>query len=133
MSAVFADTFHFLALLNPRDRCHRRAQQISTERALDIVTTRAVLLELGDAFAEPPTRVVAAEFLEALEDDPRATIVPLDQQLYADGLALYRDRPDKSWSLTDCISFLVMTGRNITEALTGDHHFEQAGFTILLK
>jgi len=99
---------------------------------LDIVTTRAVLLELGDAFADTATRAIAAEFLQALEDDAGVTIVSLDEQLYAGGLALYRDRPDKSWSLTDCISFVVMRNRGLTDALTGDRHFEQAGFTILL-
>jgi len=49
------------------------------------------------------------------------------------GLELYARRPDKSWSLTDCISFVVMTDRGLTEALTGDHHFEQAGFRALLR
>jgi len=46
---------------------------------------------------------------------------------------LYAERPDKGWSLTDCISFVVMRQQGITQALTGDHHFEQAGFTALLK
>ena len=133
MSAVFADTFYFLALLNPRDRHHQRAHDIPTQRLLDVVTTRAVLLEVGDAFAGLATRAIAAEFLHSLEDDSRVTIVPLDARVYAHGLALYRDRPDKSWSLTDCISFVVMRDRGIAEALTGDHHFEQAGFSVLLK
>jgi predicted nucleic acid-binding protein len=51
----------------------------------------------------------------------------------ARGIQLYDSRPDKQWSLTDCISFVVMQDRGIVEALTGDHHFEQAGFTALLK
>jgi predicted nucleic acid-binding protein len=49
------------------------------------------------------------------------------------GVDLYRRRPDKAWSLTDCISFVVMQREGITEALTGDQHFEQAGFVALLK
>jgi hypothetical protein len=49
------------------------------------------------------------------------------------GLALYAARPDKEWSLTDCVSFLVMQDHGVTEALTADHHFEQAGFVALLK
>ncbi len=49
------------------------------------------------------------------------------------GVDLYARRPDKAWSLTDCISFVVMADRKLTEALTGDHHFEQAGFLALLK
>jgi predicted nucleic acid-binding protein len=61
------------------------------------------------------------------------TIVPLSRSLLEQGLALYEQRVDKEWSLTDCISFIVMKQAGITEALTGDRHFEQAGFTALLK
>ena len=68
-----------------------------------------------------------------LRNDSLVTIVPADKRLYDSGIALYRDRPDKAWSLTDCISFVVMKERGISEALTGDHHFEQAGFVPLLK
>jgi len=60
-------------------------------------------------------------------------VVGLDPHLYQRGINLYAQRPDKEWSLTDCISFVVMSDRGITEALTGDHHFEQAGFRALLK
>ena len=60
-------------------------------------------------------------------------IVPGDDASFHTGLTLYFSRPDKDWSLTDCISFVIMQREGITEALTGDHHFEQAGFNILLK
>ena len=53
-------------------------------------------------------------------------------ELFERGLALYNARPDKEWSLTDCISFVVMADEGLTDALTGDRHFEQAGFTALL-
>ena len=95
-------------------------------------TTRAVLLEVADAFAPPSTRMIAGEFLDALEADPSVTIVELTEALCHRGLALYRDRPDKGWSLTDCISFVVMDDRGLSDALTGDHHFAQAGFVPLL-
>lgn len=75
---------------------------------------------------------MAARFLLALDSDPRAEIVPLSEPLYARGLALYRDRPDKGWSLTDCISFVVMKEMGLSEAFTGDHHFSQAGYVPLL-
>jgi predicted nucleic acid-binding protein len=72
--------------------------------------------------------------LEArMRADPRFTTIPANPQLYDQGLDLYRSRPDKDWSLTDCISFTVMRQRGISEALTGDHHFEQAGFVAILK
>jgi predicted nucleic acid-binding protein len=60
-------------------------------------------------------------------------IVETSGKLFRTGVAFYSRRPDKDWSLTDCISFVVMRDRGITEALTGDHHFEQAGFKALLK
>ena len=132
MREVFADTFHFLALLNPRDRQHAHAAEIATGNDLTVVTTRAVLLEVADALAHAATRAIAAEFLDSLEADPRATILELDEDLYHRGLTLYKDRPDKDWSLTDCISFVVMGDRGVLEALTGDHHFAQAGFIPLL-
>ena len=96
------------------------------------MTTRAVLLEVANTFAGSPNRALAARFLCDLEEDASADIVAIDDTLYARGLALYRGRPDKEWSLTDCISFVVMEDRGIREALTGDHHFAQAGFVPLL-
>ena len=86
---------------------------------------------LADA-AATRARGVAAGLLSRLDSDPRIEVVPLDEPLFARGLVLYRDRPDKAWSLTDCISFAVMEERGIREALTGDCHFAQAGFVPLL-
>ncbi len=70
--------------------------------------------------------------LEALQADPACTIVPPTQTLFDQGVELYAERPDNGWSLTDCISFVVMRKHGITQGPTGDHHFEQAGFTALL-
>lgn len=69
--------------------------------------------------------------LAALRGDPRAVVVSADTELFDRGVMLYTCRADKFWTLTDCISFIVMEDRGIRDALTGDHHFEQAGFTIL--
>ena len=71
---------------------------------------------------------MTAGFLQDMESDPDTIIVKHNDDLYHKGLKLYAERPDKDWSLTDCISFVVMREHQITEALTGDHHFEQAGF-----
>ena len=68
-----------------------------------------------------------------MDDDPDFIVLEADQHLFERGLQLYENRPDKEWSLTDCISFVAMEEMGIAEALTGDHHFEQAGFTALLK
>ena len=132
MSVAFADSFYFLALLNRRDRMHVRAQQIASGRDFRALTTRAVLIEVADALAGTRTRAIAADYLADLERLDSVEIVPLSEELYARGFALYCDRPDKEWSLTDCISFVVMGDRGIREALTGDRHFAQAGFVPLL-
>jgi len=98
-----------------------------------LITTTWVLIELADALCKPGARAVAAQFIAFLQKDSRITIVPPDDHLFDAGVALYSSRPDKGWSLTDCLSFEVMRCHNLTNALTGDHHFEQAGFTALLK
>ena len=98
--------------------------------ALEVFTTTAVLLEVADAMAAPAMRVGCAAFLEELSGC--TTVRSLDEALLQRGLKLYGSRKDKAWSLTDCISFVVMGDEGLTDALTGDRHFEQAGFTALL-
>jgi predicted nucleic acid-binding protein len=82
--------------------------------------------------ARPDNRPVFLAFLAALEGNPAASIVPASEEVFERGLGLYRSRPDKEWSLTDCISFVVMQEQGIGEALTADRHFTQAGFVALL-
>lgn len=133
MKACFADTFYFLSLISSRDRLHARAVQLSQSLACPIFTTTWVLTELADALCRPPRREFFGLFLERLRSEPRTIIVPATEDLFEAGLDLYLDRPDKAWSLTDCISFVVMEREGLKEALTGDSHFEQAGFVALLK
>lgn len=128
----FADTFYSLALTNPDDVAHPRAVALSEGYAGRIVTTAWVLVELADAMAVPRTRPVFLELLGSLRADPATEILPAGPDLFERGLDLYARRPDKAWSLTDCISFVVMAERGVAEALTGDRHFEQAGFRALL-
>lgn len=98
-----------------------------------MVTTRAVLLEIGNALASQRFRTAAVQLLDALEADPAVGIAPLTDNLYTQALTLYRSRPDKEWGLIDCLSFVVMHERKLTDALTADQHFEQAGFQALLR
>ncbi len=133
MSGVFADTFYFLALLTERDEAHSWAKDSSRDRRGRLVTTAWVLTEVADALADPASRASFLGLLGRLRRHPRAAIVPPTEDLFDRGLALYADRPDKDGSLTDCISFTVMREMGITEALTGDRHFEQAGFEALLE
>jgi predicted nucleic acid-binding protein len=133
MTACFADSFYFLALLNPADAAHEVAGRRARELRRPLVTTAWVLTEVADAMAAPPNRPLFLRLIEGFRTLRIVEVVPATPELFDRGIELYGRRPDKSWSLTDCISFVVMTERDITEALTGDHHFEQAGFRALLR
>ena len=133
MKALFADSFYFLALLRWEDNAHARAIAASQNRTERLITTAWILTEEADALAVPAMREGFPRLLAALRADPACTIVPPTQDLFDAGVELYVRRPDKAWSLTDCISFVVMREHGMNEALTGDRHFEQAGFIALLK
>jgi predicted nucleic acid-binding protein len=133
MNPVFADTFYYLALLNMEDEAHERAVGLSGTLTAPIVTTAWVLTELANAYSGAAVKTAFLRLLRSLGNDPNCTIIPPSQPLFEKGLELFGQRLDKDWSLTDCISFLVMREHGITDALTGDHHLEQAGFRVLLK
>ena len=100
---------------------------------LAVVTTAWVVTEVADALTAGRHRAAVSRMLATLSADPTAELVGATDELFHKGVQLYDSRPDKEWSLTDCISFVVMQEKGLTEALTGDHHFEQAGFVALLK
>jgi len=133
MNSVFADTFYFLAFLNPNDPAHQTAVEFSRKSRTRLITTAWVLGELADGLSRSVLRRSYRSFLQVVEASPNNEIVWWDPALFRRAVVLYDARPDKHWSLTDCISFAVMQERNITDALTADHHFEQAGFVALLK
>ena len=133
MNACFADTYFFLAFLFEDDEDHRRALDVVGKISGRIYTTPFVLTEVADAMASPGRRQLFRPFLEFLRSNLLVTITPLDQTTFDRGTVLFDQRPDKSWSLTDCISFVVMQDHGVRDALTADHHFEQAGFNTLLK
>ncbi len=132
MRAVFADTFYFLALMNRRDSCHARAVAASRAAGLTLLTTEFILLELADALCKPPLRQEVSSICHLVETNPAFRLAPATTDLFRRGKRLYQERADKQWSLTDCISFVVMQDEGVREALTGDQHFEQAGFKALL-
>jgi predicted nucleic acid-binding protein len=129
---VFADTSFFLSLLNEQDESHAAAVEWHQRARTSIVTTQWVLVETLNAMAAKRDRAGAAELVRRLMADGGVDVVD-DEGLFEAGLRLYRERPDKEWSVTDCISFLVMKRRRLSDALTGDHHFAQAGFKVLFK
>jgi predicted nucleic acid-binding protein len=123
----------FVARLNRADVAHKRAVELTRRLRHPLVTTEWILAEVADALRHPRHRETVAQFYDVLTDDPTVTIIPATHDLFREGMFLYRFRRDKNWPLTDCISFVVMEDEGIREALTADHHFEQAGFTALLK
>lgn len=92
-----------------------------------------MLVELGDALNKPPLREEFKVVCALVQNTPSFRLVGASRELLQRGLALYHERPDKEWQLTDCISFVVMKNDGLSDALTGDRHFEQAGFKALLK
>lgn len=135
MTKVFLDTSYAVALSSHTDEKHSRAVELAEElESADtyFVTTRAILLEIGNALSKARHRAAAVKLLMALENDPRVEIVSASDDLYQRALTIYRDRSDKEWGLIDCMSFVVMYDQGLTEALTADNHFRQAGFRALL-
>jgi len=130
---VFADTFALIAWLNPRDHAHAVVTEYLESYSGRLVTTEWVFMELADALCAPDFRLKAAAFINAIRGDSQFDIVEYGPEPYRAGFDLFAARPDKAWSLTDCISFAVMAGHNLSEALTADHHFEQAGFRAVFK
>lgn len=134
MKTVFADTGYWIATLNPKDDWHGRA--IDTSRALGkfrLITTEMVLDELLAALSKVPVRALAISGADAIRNNPNTEVVPQTSIQFSEAFDLYRSMPDKEWSLTDCASFTLMRQRGISDALAHDHHFEQAGFTALLR
>ena len=132
MKAVFADAFYFVALLNRADQHHAKTVAAARELRSDVVTTEWVLAEVADALAASRSRRLVGDFIRDLTQDPKVRIICASPDLFQRGLQLYEQRPDKKWSLTDCISFVVMDAEGLMEALTGDEHFNQAGFRAVL-
>jgi predicted nucleic acid-binding protein len=133
---VFLDTAFAIALSSSSDEHHENAVSLADHLEANgtrIVTTRAVVIEIGNALSKGRYRQAAVALLESLERDTSVEIVPVSEQLYGRGFDLFAQRPDKEWGVTDCISFVVMGDRGIKEALTTDQHFEQAGFIALLR
>ena len=136
MDEIFLDTAFAIALSSPRDSHHELAVQISERLEADVarlVTTRAVIIEIGNALAKQTYRSAAIQLIESLEEDPNAEIVSVSDELSKRAFALYRAREDKDWALTDCISFVVMSDKGLTTALTTVRHFQQAGFRALMR
>ena len=128
---VFVDTSFVLALINERDQNYQQANALSFrfEESL-LVTTVAVLLEIGNALAKN-FRQEAEAIIRLLRTSSRVEVVPIDDAILEKSLELYDKYRDKTWSLMDCISFVVMRERAVTDVLTFDADFAAAGFIVV--
>jgi uncharacterized protein len=133
MKLAFADTSCFVAFAGPSDSFHARAVELSRSLLGRIITTEYVLVEMGGLLCRPQDRPAFVNLVRDLQTDPSVQVVPASRILLRAGFELFAARPDKEWSLVDCISFVVMKKRRLKEALTTDHHFVQAGFRALLR
>ena len=135
MAEIFLDASYAIALASRTDQHHARAVELAAwleAGRRPLLTTRAIMLEIGNSLAKQRHRSAAVSLLEAIEQDSRIEITPLTEDLYARAAALYKRHTDKEWGLTDCVSFVLMRERGIQEALTADDDFRQAGFRALL-
>lgn len=130
---IGVDTGFFLALCQPRDALHRRAQAWAKVVVEPLLVPEQVLWETINALSQPVDRPKAHALFQFVRGSAAYEIVPASADLFEKGVLLHEQRSDKEWSLTDCISFLILTDRSISRALTHDHHFEQAGFEALLR
>ncbi len=133
MKVVFADAFYFLARLNRRDEHHERVVEFSRGFRARLVTSDWILMEVADALAASACRRRVREFIHHLHQNAACEVIPASGELLNRALDMYHQHGDKEWTLTDCVSFVIMRERNLLEALTGDRHFGQAGFIALLK
>ena len=132
MSALFADTYYFVALLNRNDQYHQRAIEFDRGHR-GLLKTEWVLTEVADLLAKERTRRYVMPLIRDLRESADCEIVAFSGDIFEEAQSFYDQHRDKEWTLTDCTSFVIMGERGITEALTGDRHFEKAGFIALLK
>ncbi|MBI4474970.1 MAG: type II toxin-antitoxin system VapC family toxin [Acidobacteria bacterium] len=130
---ILVDTGFLLALAQPTDELHARAAAWAQALSEPLLVTEYVLCETINNLSKRPDRPRAHRIADLVLSGAGYIILNAGPSLFQAGLRLHRDRPDKDWSLTDCISFRVMQERGIRQALAYDLHFEQAGFEALLR
>ena len=131
MAEAFVDTSFVIALVNRRDQYHSQAVELASRfDKRPLVTTDAVLLEIGNALARN-FKSDSIQIIEHFLTSEEIQIVNLNPELFRRAFELYRSHLDKAWGLIDCISFIVMRDLSLSKALTAYQHFKQAGFNVL--
>ena len=129
----YVDAGFLIGLVDPGDAMHRTCVNLSAWTDDRLLLTDLVWTEAVDHFSSSRYRVKAARLLDGFRQLPYVELVSVDMNLLLRGFDLFVARPDKGWSLTDCVSFTLMRERGVVEALAYDHHFEQAGFVALMR
>ncbi|MBW4476085.1 MAG: PIN domain-containing protein [Tolypothrix brevis GSE-NOS-MK-07-07A] len=130
---IFVDTLFVVALINQRDQYHQQASELADSLEIHpLITTDAVLLEIGNALARN-YKDEAVKIIKHFLTSNEVEIVRLTPELFTQAFTLYKTHQDKAWGLVDCISFVVMKQTGVTQALTFDQHFVQAGFEALMR
>ena len=135
-STCFADSVGWIAILNADDELHKKANKEYKKLMKSghrFVTSTVVLNEVANALSKPKYRTSVVEFYHRLQESYHVEILFVDESLWSSGWELYENRADKEWSLTDCISIVIMQEHGLIDAFTNDKHFEQAGFNALLR
>jgi len=132
MNRIFADTSYFVALMLKNDDSHERALDLTSGFSGITVTTEWVFIELANYFGATIHRQRIGDLIDNLRRQPRVHIITANATDFERGFLLFKARPDKLWSLVDCISIELARGLDISDILTSDHHFTQAGFNALL-
>ena len=136
MTPVFADTVYWIATALPNDQWRAAAREARRRLGpVALVTTDEVLAEFLAALSRggPRVRSAAARTVRAILSGPTVRVIPQSRSSFTRALDRYEARGDKEYSLRDCVSMNVMEAESITQILTNDHHFEQEGFTVLMK
>lgn len=136
MKRIFLDTCGLVAFANRDDQWHGDAKRAWNELVASpeiFLTTSLVLVEIGDGLSRVDFRPLALQICDGLRGSERVEIIQSDKSLEERTWALFRDRSDKDWGMTDCVSMTVMRDWQIDEVFTSDHHFEQAGYRILIR
>ncbi|MEA2239759.1 MAG: uncharacterized protein QOC81_4483 [Thermoanaerobaculia bacterium] len=133
MGLYLADTWYLIALFDPFDNHHSRARRIDRSTSRDLISTHDGVLSETLAYFSAEGGLIrrrCVEFVHGRRQDPRWHVARASD-LFCRALVLYAERPDKEYSLVDCVSMTLMRDRGITHALTNDHHFRQEGFTVV--
>jgi len=132
MSRTFIDTAFVVALINKNDQYHAKAMELSKKyEEKPLIMTDVVLLEIGNALSRK-YKQEAIQVITAFRSSDEVMIVELNLKLFERAFEIYEKYDDKNWGMVDCLSFIVMRDNEVTDSLTSDNHFKQAGFKVLM-